>query len=83
MKEEFVGQLRTEANSGVVDAGMLFNFLRGAKYNDIESMLEPYRNNTKLKRLIRDINSNQGKIWIRNVIGLVKADKQDHELFIN
>lgn len=79
--QEFVAQLRAEADAGAVDAGLLFNFLRRAKYNDIKLMLKPYRKYTKLKRLIEDINTDNGKTWIDKVIGLVKEDKQDHDLF--
>jgi hypothetical protein len=75
---EFVHQLRTEARSGVGDAGVLLHFLRSAKYADIEDNLKPYRDNRKLQALVKAIATDNGKLWIGQVIDLVKNDKQNN-----
>jgi hypothetical protein len=62
------------------DLIMLDQFLSNSSYNDIMTLLDNYKDNEKLTLVYGFLDSDDGEIWLTDVINILKAGTYNNEV---
>ncbi len=69
---KFVQLLEQGKDSGDEVSNFLWGFFSNVDYNGVINLLEPYKEEPKVQHLLEKISSDEGKVWLEQVISLIQ-----------
>lgn len=74
---EFVSALKGEVDVGIDRSKFLWGFLSTTDYPGVVNVVEPYKDSETWSEIIQKVMSEEGKLWIEQVLDLVKEYKEE------
>lgn len=71
--DEFVSQLHEDQEAGLPHASLLLEYLPNLDTNGVISRIEPYRSNSQAGPYIERLLTDEGKVWIEEVLARIKS----------
>lgn len=70
--EDFVSQLESDIQEGLPQPQLFWNFLSSTDYEKVVELITPYKDNEQVGSYVEKLLSEEGKIWLEEVIKLVR-----------
>jgi len=75
--QDFVDQLIREASEELEESRFLLGFFSTATYDNVVSLITPYKGNLEVDNLIDKILTDEGKIWLEEVIAIIQREEEE------
>ena len=75
--QDFVDQLIRESSEELEESRFLLGFFSTATYDNVVSLITPYKGNLEVDTLIDKILTDEGKTWLEEVIAIIQREEEE------